>query len=778
MRLPETLSDDQRALVTEVMDAHGYTELRPTQYQAFEERILDGGNHLLVAKTGNGKTLCAEVVTKQTLDAGGQVAYLVPSRNLVTDKAAELEAWAGDYTIRKSGVPGAYSHGDVVVATFDSFYRAVLRDTGDIRGFDRVILDDFHEIYGDYRGPAIEKAIAAIKDANIWIVAMSATLGNPAELGLWLDANVIVSDEDRAIPIDERPIEVDTDASGGKGEQIAAFVGGQTDHAPFLMFNRSRRTCESRAEKVAEQRVFDARSDRRFTRELVDEILSESRATERLRELARMMERGVAYHHAGLPADIRTWIEDAVHDGDIACVCCTTTIAYGFDAPIQSVIVADLKRWNGHANEYIGVYEYVQWIGRAARPGKGFDTGFAYPFYSNFEEASARYFGERELEDVTSHVQSERAFRRLLLEIIEMGWTTPEEVEAFVKETLYWTQITPTGAWNRDRGSPTEQLEADLRTHIGWLIEQGFITEPASADRFETTPLGSAAVAFNFETFKDAPLRDIYQLYTWVDKQEQLQPESLIYRLASQFERDCTLGETPDDSTLEQVMDEASLPASEAGYTTAVVTAYWMATLSLEEIEARTEIDATYLPQVAMNVADYLDATANLFTATLDTTQPDWYDPVTYRVRKGVKADEIPVIREVDYLGRTKIFRLRSALREQARRSDTRLEGDGDEPLLELLLRLKAITDETQFRDAVRNTQGIGSGIAANLYEFVETRGEGAEDDTDSPQTKRTSKTGDPLSGIDADVTPVTSFEEGAGNEAATTRHSTLNDFL
>lgn len=290
--------------------------------------------------------------------------------------------------------------------------------------------------------------------------------------------------------------------------------------------------------------------------------------------------------------------------------------------------------------------------------------------------------------------------------------------------------------------------------------------------------MGSAAVAFNFETFKDAPLRDIYQLYTWLDKQQQLQPESLIYRLASQFEHDCTLGETPDDSTLEQVMDEASLPASDAGYTTGVVTAYWMATLSLGEIETRTEIDATYLPQVAMNVADYLDATANLFPATLDTTQPDWYEPVAYRVRKGVKADEIPLIREVDYLGRTKIFRLRSALREQARRSDTRLEGDGNEPLLELLLRLKAITDETQFKDAVRNTQGIGSGIAANLYEFVETRGEGAEDDTDSPQTKRTSKTGDPLSGIDADVTPVTSFEEGDGNEAATTRHSTLNDFL
>ncbi|WP_435181510.1 DEAD/DEAH box helicase [Halorussus sp. AFM4] len=105
--------------------------------------MLDGGNHLLVAETGNGKTLCAEAVTKQTLDAGGRVAYLVPSHQLVGAKEDELNEWAeGEYDVR----PGGYRDADVAVATFDSFYQAMLRDTGDVRALDLVVLDDFHII--------------------------------------------------------------------------------------------------------------------------------------------------------------------------------------------------------------------------------------------------------------------------------------------------------------------------------------------------------------------------------------------------------------------------------------------------------------------------------------------------------------------------------------------------------------------------------------------------------------------------------------------------------
>jgi len=89
--------------------------------------------------------------------------------------------------------------------------------------------------------------------------------------------------------------------------------------------------------------------------------------TETLEDLGAMMNAGVAFHHADLPRDIQEWIIDLYKEGEIQCLFATTTIAYGFDAPVQSVLVADITR----GPQDVGVWEYVQWIGRAARPGYG-----------------------------------------------------------------------------------------------------------------------------------------------------------------------------------------------------------------------------------------------------------------------------------------------------------------------------------------------------------------------------------------------------------------------
>ena len=98
------------------MNAHGYDSLKKTQRLALKDGILDAGNHLLVAETGNGKTLCAEAVTKKHLDQGGRAAYLVPSRQLVRDKRDSLQEWGSDEHRIHSG-PGADQFSDVIVAT-------------------------------------------------------------------------------------------------------------------------------------------------------------------------------------------------------------------------------------------------------------------------------------------------------------------------------------------------------------------------------------------------------------------------------------------------------------------------------------------------------------------------------------------------------------------------------------------------------------------------------------------------------------------------------------
>lgn len=77
----DDLSSADAEIVETVISAHGYDSLKEIQELAFEDGILDRGNHLLVAETGNGKTLCAEAVAKKRLDRDAQVAYLVSSRS-------------------------------------------------------------------------------------------------------------------------------------------------------------------------------------------------------------------------------------------------------------------------------------------------------------------------------------------------------------------------------------------------------------------------------------------------------------------------------------------------------------------------------------------------------------------------------------------------------------------------------------------------------------------------------------------------------------------------
>jgi len=291
----------------------------------------------------------------------------------------------------------AYESADVVVATFDSFYRAILRNRGSVRSLDVAVLDDFHEIYGGFRGPEIEKAIAAAMYEGIELFAMSATLGNAEELADWMDADLTVSPEGRQVPINEYTVPV---GHQDKGDAIVDLLRRESDKGPFLIFNYAKPWTQSRAEAVAETRLFTDLSDRDFHRELRSKI--EGEMTDTLSELAQMMSRGVAFHHADLPKEIKHWIEDLYAAGELGCLFATTTIAYGFDAPVQTVVVADITR----GPHYVGVYEYVQWIGRAARPGYGYDEGHAYTLTNEPEETEERFFEPyRELEDVRNHIE-------------------------------------------------------------------------------------------------------------------------------------------------------------------------------------------------------------------------------------------------------------------------------------------------------------------------------------------------------------------------------------
>lgn len=708
----DDLATDDVEIIEEIMSAHGYGSLKKTQQLAFNNGILSRGNHLLVAETGNGKTLCAEAVAKKQLEQGGRVAYVVPSRQLVRAKKESLCEWGNnEYQIRSDS--RAYESADIVVATFDSFYRAILRNRGSVRSIDLAILDDFHEIYGGFRGPEIEKAIAAAMYERIEIFAMSATLGNAEELAKWMDAELTISPEGRQIPIEEHIVSA---GHQDKSEAIVDLLRRESDKAPFLIFNYAKPWTQSRAETVAETRLFADLSNRDFHRELRNKI--EGEMTDTLSALAQMMSRGIAFHHADLPSDVKYWIEDLYEEGELGCLFATTTIAYGFDAPVQTVVVADITR----GPHYVGVYEYVQWVGRAARPGYGYDKGYAFTLTNEPEETEERFFEPyRELEDVTTHIESDIAFQWLLLELIATGWDTPHEIEAFIKEMLYWEQIEQLGAWGRTRGNRDQRLNDRLRETANWLEQHDFVIEQETARQFEPTSLGDGAVEFAFNSFASASLTSIKTFYDWLEEipHDELTPLLLIDRVARQFNRTLNANESDVTKELRGLLQEAELAPDKGGITAGVVYWYWMSNFDNTQIETRTGVDPTYLPSTTRKLSDAIDATQYLMQASPVARKPDWFDTLVFRVDRGVRREEVPFVENIQGVGRHRIRQLR----RYVERDDVLSAGtlDGENLWARLHSLLDQIGDPDQFEDILKgNVTGIGPATATGIREFID----------------------------------------------------------
>lgn len=83
--------------------------------------------------------------------------------------------------------------------------------------------------------------------------------------------------------------------------------------------------------------------------------------------LVRMIERGVAFHHAGLPLDVLALIEDELRAGRLLHLVSTTTLTEGVNLPVHTVVLAE-TRWAG-SEVHLSGPRMLNAIGRAGRAG-------------------------------------------------------------------------------------------------------------------------------------------------------------------------------------------------------------------------------------------------------------------------------------------------------------------------------------------------------------------------------------------------------------------------
>ena len=451
----DDLQIDER--IKAILKKQGIVELYPPQAEALPH-VLKGKNVVLAVPTAAGKSLVAYIAILQAALEKRKSMYIVPLRALAREKYEDL------LPFEEIGVKVAISTGDldekgehlgkydIIVCTSEKADSLIRHKAGWLNEVSIVVADEIHLINDASRGPTLEINLAKFMLMQpVQTIALSATIKNAHEIAEWLNAILIESDW-RPVPLKEGVLfgrkiyfldgstkEIKNSRLEGLLEDVLAD-GGQA-----LIFVNTRRSSQSTAEKLKKITEQYIENEREELKEIAQKLLSQEEVNIIARKLSSCIEKGIAFHHAGLSSRQRSTIEKAFKKGIIKCIVATPTLAAGVNTPARRVIIKNLWRYseiNGYMQP-IPVLEIKQMMGRAGRPGYD-EVGEAILIARNKIEKE-RLWNEYLLADVEpiySKLASEPALRMHVLALIATNFAVYwDEIIDFFKKTFYVHQL-------------------------------------------------------------------------------------------------------------------------------------------------------------------------------------------------------------------------------------------------------------------------------------------------------------------------------------------------
>ena len=414
----------------------------PFQIQAWTD-YLDGKSGLLNAPTGSGKTyalwfgVLLNYIQNNPTDwriprkNGLQVIWVTPLRALAQDlQKAMQEACIG------LGLPWtvAVRNGDTDAKTRASFKRnppeclittpetlhilLSQKDTQPLfENLRCVVVDEWHELVGNKRGVQVQLALAYLQAKcrhSFMRWAISATLGNLQEaastlLGNELPIHIIKANLHKEIRLNSIfPEEIEKYPwSGHLGlrlvdQVIETIEAGRS----VLLFTNTRSQTEMWYQKILELRP----------------------------DWAGWM----AMHHGSLDSSIRTWVENALHEGILKVVVCTSSLDLGVDfRPVDRVIQIGSPK---------GVSRFVQRAGRAGhQPGLPSVVFFVPTNALELIEAAAlrHAIEEEDLESQYPPVLPYDVLIQFLVTLAVGEGFEPQSLFELVKKTKSYAELSP-----------------------------------------------------------------------------------------------------------------------------------------------------------------------------------------------------------------------------------------------------------------------------------------------------------------------------------------------
>jgi len=389
------------------------------QYDRFQQEAIDyinqGHSVIVSAPTGAGKTAIAEHIISGSIQKNIGVIYTAPIKALSNQKFRDFQGQFKDNIGILTGDVSINPLAPVLIMTTEIFRNKLLDEPDSLGKYSWIIFDEIHYIDNPERGTVWEESLIFLpKHMNL--LGLSATIPNIQQFAGWIesihDKTVkVVIEENRPVPLHfsfqcaneiADKIEHLKRLRSGRPNRLHSLISHiqEKEGLPAIYFVFSRKRAEELASELYGFRFLDAKETRSIT-QMYEDLLArfDLKNEQSAQILYPLVQRGIAYHHAGMLPTLKEVIERLFTSRLLKVIFTTETFALGINMPSRSVIFDGLRKFYGTYVRNLKTRDFYQMAGRAGR--RGIDKeGFVYtrinPQRINFEEVRRIIFGKPE----------------------------------------------------------------------------------------------------------------------------------------------------------------------------------------------------------------------------------------------------------------------------------------------------------------------------------------------------------------------------------------------
>lgn len=400
------------------------------QKHAFNSIEQDRDVLINVPTSGGKTTVAIYAILHQTKRVGKKAIYTTPIKSLSNEKYNEFVEIFARFGLTVGILTGDNKinpDADVILATAEILHNSLFQcekkiqnskynlDENFVSSIGCVIMDEIHYMNDLERGKVWEITIIMLQQ-SVQLVMLSGTIGNREYFCNWIcncrqrDVALIYESK-RIVPLfhyiyvdkkmhlyfaNDKYISEGFDESEKKHKLIKKereknhiFSGEQTDMLSLvhylkdhdmlqaIVFSFSQKDCEKYADMVKSMDFLDQEEKKKVDAMFRREILSQRNEKgeykyQNIAEVIKvkdLLDRGIAYHHAGMIQPLRELIEKLMKAGVIKILFATETLCIGVNVPAKTCIFTGIYKYTKKGRRVIYPSEYRQMGGRAGRRG-------------------------------------------------------------------------------------------------------------------------------------------------------------------------------------------------------------------------------------------------------------------------------------------------------------------------------------------------------------------------------------------------------------------------